>query len=59
MWARQLIRNKRKGRDEGAAIQGLGAHSVRVRWVYENGQPLNAGLIDYRVPRFTDLPEQF
>ena len=26
---------------------------------YENGQPLNASLVDYRVPRFTDLPALF
>jgi CO/xanthine dehydrogenase Mo-binding subunit len=26
---------------------------------YDNGQPLNANLVDYRVPRFTDLPETF
>ena len=26
---------------------------------YENGQPLNASLVDYRVPRFTDMPENF
>jgi len=47
-----------EGQDEGAAIQGLG-HTLFESLVYENGQPLNAGLIDYRVPRFTDLPEQF
>jgi len=27
--------------------------------IYEHGQPLNANLVDYRVPRFTDLPDQF
>ena len=47
-----------EGQDEGAAIQGLG-HTLFESLVYEKGQPLNAGLIDYRVPRFTDLPEQF
>jgi CO/xanthine dehydrogenase Mo-binding subunit len=47
-----------EGQDEGAAIQGLG-HTLFESLVYENGQPLNAGLIDYRVPRFADLPEQF
>jgi len=26
---------------------------------FDNGQPLNANLVDYRVPRFTDLPKQF
>ena len=47
-----------EGQDEGAAIQGLG-HTLFESLVYENGQPLNAGLIDYRVPRFAELPEQF
>jgi CO/xanthine dehydrogenase Mo-binding subunit len=47
-----------EGQDEGAAVQGLG-HTLFESLVYENGQPLNAGLIDYRVPRFADLPEQF
>jgi CO/xanthine dehydrogenase Mo-binding subunit len=47
-----------EGQDEGAAIQGLG-HSLFESLLYDNGQPLNANLIDYRVPRFTDIPEQF
>ncbi|HEX2228356.1 MAG TPA: xanthine dehydrogenase family protein molybdopterin-binding subunit [Candidatus Binatia bacterium] len=47
-----------EGQDEGAAIQGLG-HTLFESLIYENGQPLNANLIDYRVPRFTDTPEHF
>ena len=47
-----------EGQDEGAAIQGLG-HTFFEALEYEKGQPLNASLIDYRVPRFTDLPEHF
>jgi CO/xanthine dehydrogenase Mo-binding subunit len=47
-----------EGQDEGAAIQGLG-HTLFESLIYENGQPLNANLIDYRVPRFTDAPEHF
>jgi CO/xanthine dehydrogenase Mo-binding subunit len=47
-----------EGQDEGAAMQGLG-HTLFESLVYENGQPLNANLIDYRVPRFTDVPENF
>jgi CO/xanthine dehydrogenase Mo-binding subunit len=39
-------------------MQGLG-HTLFESLVYENGQPLNANLIDYRVPRFTDVPENF
>ncbi|HEX2930403.1 MAG TPA: xanthine dehydrogenase family protein molybdopterin-binding subunit [Candidatus Binatia bacterium] len=47
-----------EGQDEGAAIQGLG-HTLFESLIYEQGQPLNANLIDYRVPRFTDLPDSF
>ncbi len=47
-----------EGQDEGAAIQGLG-NTLFESLEYDNGQPLNANLVDYRVPRFTDLPESF
>lgn len=47
-----------EGQDEGAAIQGLG-NTLFEALEYENGQPLNASLVDYRVPRFTDLPAIF
>src|ERR1041384_881927 len=47
-----------EGQDEGAAIQGLG-NTLFEALQYETGQPLNASLVDYRVPRFTDLPALF
>ncbi len=47
-----------EGQDEGASMQGLG-HTLFESLLYERGQPLNANLIDYRVPRFTDVPEHF
>jgi CO/xanthine dehydrogenase Mo-binding subunit len=47
-----------ESQDEGAAIQGLG-HTLFESLQYEHGQPLNANLVDYRVPRFTDLPKHF
>jgi CO/xanthine dehydrogenase Mo-binding subunit len=47
-----------EGQDEGAAIQGLGA-ALFEALIYDHGQALNANLVDYRVPRFTDLPEFF
>lgn len=47
-----------EGQDEGATVQGLG-NTLFESLEYENGQPLNASLVDYRVPRFTDLPEVF
>jgi CO/xanthine dehydrogenase Mo-binding subunit len=47
-----------EGQDEGAAIQGLG-HTLFESLVYENAQPLNPNLVDYRVPSFRDLPKEF
>jgi CO/xanthine dehydrogenase Mo-binding subunit len=47
-----------EGQDEGAAMMGIG-HTFFESLVYENGQPLNANLIDYRVPSFADLPDVF
>ena len=47
-----------EGQDEGATIQGLG-NTLFESLEYDNGQPLNANLVDYRVPRFTDLPKSF
>ena len=41
--------------DEGAAMQAIGPALFESR-VSERGQLLNPGLIDYRVPAFTDLP---
>ena len=37
---------------------GLG-HTLLEEMVYENGQLLNPNLVDYRVPAFHDMPEQF
>ena len=47
-----------EGQDEGAAMQGLGA-ALFESLLYERGQALNANLVDYRVPRFSDLPDRF
>lgn len=47
-----------EGQDEGAAIQGLG-HTLFESLLFENGQPLNPNLVDYRVPFMTDLPAVF
>ena len=46
------------GQDEGGAMMGIG-HTLLEEMVYENGQPLNPNLIDYRVPTFRDLPASF
>jgi CO/xanthine dehydrogenase Mo-binding subunit len=47
-----------EGQDEGAAMMGLG-HTLFEAIQYEDHQILNPNLIDYRVPLFTDLPEDF
>jgi CO/xanthine dehydrogenase Mo-binding subunit len=47
-----------EGQDEGAAMMGIG-HSLFESLLYENGQPLNPNLIDYRVPAFEDMPVEF
>jgi CO/xanthine dehydrogenase Mo-binding subunit len=45
------------GQDEGAVMFGIG-HTLMEEMVFEDGQPLNPNLIDYRVPMFKDLPQQ-
>ncbi|MBI2357868.1 MAG: xanthine dehydrogenase family protein molybdopterin-binding subunit [Deltaproteobacteria bacterium] len=47
-----------EGQDEGAAMMGIG-HTLFESLVYDNGQPLNPNLIDYRVPSFATLPAEF
>lgn len=44
--------------EEGAVMQGVG-HTFFEQLVYENGQLLNPNLVDYRVPAFSDVPEEF
>ncbi len=47
------------GQEEGAAMMGIG-HTLFEQMVYDgNGQLLNPNLVDYRVPRFGDVPEEF
>ncbi|OGQ77950.1 MAG: hypothetical protein A3F90_18990 [Deltaproteobacteria bacterium RIFCSPLOWO2_12_FULL_60_19] len=47
-----------EGQDEGGVVFGLG-HTLFEEMVYEDGQLLNPNLVDYRVPKFGDLPEEF
>jgi CO/xanthine dehydrogenase Mo-binding subunit len=47
-----------EGQDEGAAVQGLG-HALFEELLFEDGQPVNASLVDYRVPTIEDVPEAF
>jgi CO/xanthine dehydrogenase Mo-binding subunit len=44
--------------DEGAAVFGLG-QALFEDLAYQDGQLLNGSLIDYRLPRFDDLPARF
>jgi CO/xanthine dehydrogenase Mo-binding subunit len=44
--------------DEGAAVFGLG-QALFEDLVYQDGQLANGSLVDYRLPRFTDLPPTF
>jgi len=45
-----------RGQDEGAAVFGMGL-SLFEELVYEGGKLLNPNLVDYRLPRFRDLPK--
>jgi CO/xanthine dehydrogenase Mo-binding subunit len=47
-----------EGQDEGGVLFGIG-HTLYEEMVYEDGQPLNPNLIDYRVPSFRHLPQEF
>jgi CO/xanthine dehydrogenase Mo-binding subunit len=47
-----------EGQDEGGVLFGIG-HTLFENMIYEDGQLLNPNLIDYRVPTFGDLPEDF
>jgi CO/xanthine dehydrogenase Mo-binding subunit len=44
--------------DEGAAVFGLG-QALFEDLVYQDGELINGSLVDYRLPRFGDLPESF
>lgn len=46
-----------KGQDAGAAMMGMGA-ALHEELVYEGGQLVNSNVVDYRVPRFSDIPAQ-
>jgi CO/xanthine dehydrogenase Mo-binding subunit len=47
-----------QGQDEGAALFGVG-QALFEELVYHEGQLANPNLINYRLPRFRDLPEYF
>ncbi len=47
-----------EGQDEGSAMMGIG-HTLYESVLYEGGQIVNPGLVDYKVPTFNDAPEVF
>ena len=55
---RVVNRSAAEGQDEGAAVQALG-HTLTEELVYEDGQPLNASMIDYQVPKMSSVPRHF
>jgi CO/xanthine dehydrogenase Mo-binding subunit len=44
--------------EEGTVVMGMG-HTLFESMVYGDGQLRNPGLIDYRVPRMDDVPDDF
>jgi CO/xanthine dehydrogenase Mo-binding subunit len=47
------------GQEEGAAMMGIG-HTMFEQMIYEEGgEMINSNLVDYRVPRFADMPKEF
>jgi len=46
------------GQEEGAAMMGIG-HTMFEQMIYEGSELVNSSLVDYRVPRFSDVPEEF
>ncbi|MFI5267377.1 MAG: xanthine dehydrogenase family protein molybdopterin-binding subunit [Chloroflexota bacterium] len=47
-----------EGQDVGSAIMGLGV-ALGEELVYDGQQLANASILDYRIPRFSDVPEDF
>jgi len=46
------------GQEEGAAMMGIG-HTFMEQMVHDDHQLLNPNLVDYRVPKFKDLPAEY
>ncbi len=47
-----------EGQDEGAAMMGFG-HTFYEAYQFDGGQIVNSSLIDYKVPTFDDVPDEF
>lgn len=47
-----------RGQDEGSVLFGIG-HTLLEEMVYDGGRLMNPNLVDYRLPKFRDLPLSF
>jgi CO/xanthine dehydrogenase Mo-binding subunit len=47
-----------EGQDEGSAMMGFG-HTFYETYQFDGGQIINSTLIDYKVPTFDDVPDEF
>jgi len=47
-----------EGQDEGSAMMGFG-HTFYEAYHWEGGQIVNSSLVDYKVPTFDDVPDEF
>jgi CO/xanthine dehydrogenase Mo-binding subunit len=47
-----------EGQDEGSAMMGFG-HTFYETYQFDGGQIINSNLVDYKVPTFDDVPEEF
>jgi CO/xanthine dehydrogenase Mo-binding subunit len=47
-----------EGQDEGSAMMGFG-HTFYETYQFDGGQIINSTLVDYKVPTFDDVPDQF
>ncbi len=47
-----------RGQEEGSVMFGIG-HALYEELVYRDGQLANPNLMDYRLPRFRDVPRKF
>jgi CO/xanthine dehydrogenase Mo-binding subunit len=47
-----------EGQDEGSAMMGFG-HTFYESYKFDGGQIINSSMVDYKVPTFDDVPEEF
>jgi CO/xanthine dehydrogenase Mo-binding subunit len=47
-----------EGQDEGSAMMGFG-HTFYETYHFDAGQMINCSMVDYKVPSFDDVPEEF